>query len=138
MWFLLNSLPISDWLLYQQGLIMLICWQQICAFQLLIFWYKLPQFLGNKLKCFPQFFSNEVSNSVAFFLWIPPRVSRLRALLFWKSIDFFVLHGGFLHITSFIGMLHAVFFQEFKVHGFMDVCATFLNYASFMKDFIRV
>ena len=28
--------------------------------------------------------------------------------------DFFALHGGFLYITSFIGMLHELFFQEFK------------------------
>ena len=96
MWFLLNLPPTSDWLLYQQGLIMLICWQQICTFQLLIFWYKLPQFLGSKPKCFPQFFSNDVSNKVTFFLWIPPRVSWLWDLLFWKCIIFFVLHGGFL------------------------------------------
>ena len=50
--FLLNLLPIFDWLLYQQGLIMLPCWQQICAFQLLLFWYKLAQFLGGKLELF--------------------------------------------------------------------------------------
>ena len=110
-WFLLNSLPFCDWLLYQQGLIMLLCWQQICAFQLLLFWYKLPQFLGDKLESCQQFFTNEVSNSVAFFLWIPPIVSWLWDLLFWKYIDYFALHGGFFNITSFIGMLQALFFQ---------------------------
>ena len=51
-WFLLNFLPISDWLLYQQCLIMLPCWQQICAFQLLLFWCKIAQFLSDKLKVF--------------------------------------------------------------------------------------
>ena len=126
MWLLLNSLLISDWLFSQQSLIMLFCWQQIGAFQLLLFWNKLPKCLGGKLESFPKFFSNEVCNSVAFFLWIPPRFSRLWALLFWKCIDFFPLHRGFLHITSFIGMLQALFFQEFKVHGFMDVCVNFL------------
>ena len=84
---------------------MLLCWQQVSEFQLLLFWYKLPQFSGDKLESFPQFFSNEVSNSVAFFLWILPWVSRLWALLFWKCIDFFTLHRGFLHIISFIEIL---------------------------------
>ena len=44
-----------------------------------------------------------------------------------KIYRFFALHGGFLHITSFIGILQALFSQEFKVHGFMDVCAKLLN-----------
>ena len=127
MWFLLNSLPNSDWLLYQQGLIMLLCSQQIYAFQLLLFCYKLSQFLGDKLESFPQFFSNEVSNSVPFFLWVPPRVSRLWALLFWKCNNFFALPGGFLHKTTFIGMLQVLFLQEFKVYRLMDVCAKCLN-----------
>ena len=126
-WLFVNLQPISDWLQYQQGLIMLLCWQQICALQLLLFWYKLHQFLVEKLESFPQFFSNEVSDSVAFFLWIPPRISKLWGLWFWKYVDFFVLHGDFLHITSFIGMLLVLFFQKFKVHEFMDLCANFLN-----------
>ena len=67
MWFLINWLPICDWLLYQQSLIMILCWQQICAFQWLLFCQKVPQFLGGKLERFPQFFSYEVSNSAAFF-----------------------------------------------------------------------
>ena len=53
MWFLLNLLPISDWLLYQQGLIMFPCYEQISAFQWLLFWYKLAQFLGDKLETYP-------------------------------------------------------------------------------------
>ena len=44
-----------------------------------------------------------------------------------ENILIFPLHGGFLHITSFIGMLQALFLQIFKVHGFMDVYANFLN-----------
>ena len=40
---------------------------------------------------------------------------------------FFALHGGFLHITSFIEMIQALFFQELKVHGVVDVCPNFLN-----------
>ena len=47
--------------------------------------------------------------------------------LFSKCLDFFALRGGFLHITSFIGMIKALFFQGFKVHGFVDVCAKFLS-----------
>ena len=50
--FFLNLLHFSDWLLYQQSLIMLLCWLKICAFQLLLSWYKLPQFLGDKLEIF--------------------------------------------------------------------------------------
>ena len=46
---------------------------------------------------------------------------------FENVLFFLALRGGFLHITSFIGMLQALFFQEFKVHGFMDECAKFLN-----------
>ena len=42
-----------------------------------------------------------------------------------KCIDFFVLHRGFLHMTLFLGMLQALFFQEFEVSGFMDVCASY-------------
>ena len=61
-----------------------------------------------------------------FFLWIPPRVSGLWALLFWKRVDIIAYYRRFLHITSFIGMLQALFLQEFKVHRFMDVCAKFL------------
>ena len=38
---------------------MLLCWNQICVFQLLLFWYKLPQFLGGKIESFPQFVSNK-------------------------------------------------------------------------------
>ena len=68
MWFLLNLLPISDWLLYQQGLVMLPCWQQICAFQFPLFWYKLAQVLGDKVESFPYFFSSEVCHSMSFFL----------------------------------------------------------------------
>ena len=138
MWFLLNSLLNSDWLLYQQGLIMLLCWEQICAFRFLLFWYKLPQLLDDKLESFSQLFCNEVFNSVPFFLWIPPRVSRLWTILFWKCINFFTRHWGFLHINSFTGMLQVSFLQEFKVHGFMDVCATFLIWGSLMKDLIGV
>ena len=47
--------------------------------------------------------------------------------LFWKCIDFFALYGGFVHVTSIIGVIQALFFQEFKVHGFVDVSAKFLN-----------
>ena len=63
MWFLLNLL------LYEQGLVgMLLYWQQISAFQLLIFWYKLPQSLGDKIESFPQFCSHKVTNNVTYFL----------------------------------------------------------------------
>ena len=109
-------------------------WQQICAFQLLLIWYKphhphpTPPIFGWKIESFQQFFGNEVSNSVEFFLWIPTKVSRLWALWFWKCIDFFALHGGFLHITSFIiGMLQALFFRKFRGGGCMGVCAKFFN-----------
>ena len=61
----------------KQGLIMLLCWHQICAFQLLLFWYIIPSTFRLQTENFPQFFSNEVCNSVAFFLWIIARVSRL-------------------------------------------------------------
>ena len=37
-------------------------------FSVAIFWYQLTQSLGGKLESFPQFFSNEGSNSAAFFL----------------------------------------------------------------------
>ena len=47
-----NLVPISDWLLYQKGLIILPCWQQICTFQLLLFRYNLDEFLGGKLESF--------------------------------------------------------------------------------------
>ena len=47
-----NLVPISDWLLYQKGLIILPCWQQICTFQLLLFRYNLAEFLGGKLESF--------------------------------------------------------------------------------------
>ena len=47
-----NLVPISDWLLYQKGLIILPCWLQICTFQLLLFRYKLAGFLGGKLEPF--------------------------------------------------------------------------------------
>ena len=97
------------------------------CFSVATFWYKLVQFLGDNIESFPQLFSNEVSNSLPFLLWIHLRVSRLWAILLWKCINFFALHGGFLHITSFIGILQGSFFQRFKVHGFMDVCAKFLN-----------
>ena len=97
------------------------------CFSVATFWYKLVQFLGDNIQSFPQLFSNEVSNSLPFLLWIHLRVSRLWAILLWKCINFFALHGGFLHITSFIGILQGSFFQGFKVHGFMDVCARFLN-----------
>ena len=50
---LANSLTISDWLFFQQSLIILLCWQQIGAFHLLLFWNKLPKFLGDKLESFP-------------------------------------------------------------------------------------
>ena len=46
MWFLLNLVPVSDWLLHQQGLVMLPCWQQICALRLPPFWYKISHFLA--------------------------------------------------------------------------------------------
>ena len=29
------------------------CWQQICDFQLLLFWYKLAELLGEELETFP-------------------------------------------------------------------------------------
>ena len=119
-WFLLNLLPISDWLLYQQGLIMLLCWQQICAFQLLLFWYEIPPIFGWQTRNFPYFFSNEVSNKVAFFLWILARVSRLWVL------DFFALHGGFLHITPFIEMIQAWIFQVFEVMDLWTCVPSFL------------
>ena len=67
MWLLLTLLPKSDCLLYQLGLIMFFCWQQIYAFQWLHFWYKLPQFCGHKLESFPQFVSDELSNGMSFF-----------------------------------------------------------------------
>ena len=67
MWLLLNLLPISDWLLYQQRPITLLFCRQIGAFQLLLFWNKLRKFVGYKLESFPQFSSNEVCNSVVFF-----------------------------------------------------------------------
>ena len=40
---------------------------------------------------------------------------------FENILIFFALHGDFVHITSFIRMLQASFFQEFKIHGFVDV-----------------
>ena len=87
-----------------------------------------PPIFGWKIESFQQFFGNEVSNSVEFFLWIPTKVSRLWALWFWNCIDFFALHGGFLHITSFIiGMLQALFFRKFRGGGCMGVCAKFFN-----------
>ena len=61
-----------------------------------------------------------------FFLWIPPRVSGLWPPLFWKCIDIIAFYRLFLYITSLIGMLQALFLQEFKVHRFMDVCDKFL------------
>ena len=44
-----------------------------------------------------------------------------------EDVLIFPFHGGFLHMTSFIGMLQALFFQIFKVHGFIDVHVKFLN-----------
>ena len=44
-----------------------------------------------------------------------------------ENVSIFFLHGGFLHINSFIGMLQALFFQIFKVHGFMDTYVKFRN-----------
>ena len=61
-----------------------------------------------------------------FFLWIPPRVSGLWTPLFWICIDIIAFYRRFLHITSLIGMLQALFLQEFKVHRLMDVCDKFL------------
>ena len=55
-----------------------------------------------------------------------------------KMYRFFLLHGGFLHITSFIEMLQALFFQIFKVHGFMNVRVNFFYWEWLMKDFIGV
>ena len=43
-----------------------------------------------------------------------------------ENLLIFPLHGGFLHITLFIGMPPTLFFQIFKVHVFMDVYAKFL------------
>ena len=39
-----------------------------------------------------------------------------------KTHSFFALHGDFLHMISFIGMLQASFVQEFKVCVFKNVC----------------
>ena len=44
-----------------------------------------------------------------------------------QSLVFFVLHGNFLHIISFIRMLQALFFQEVNDHGFIFVCAKYNN-----------
>ena len=127
MWFLLISMPNSDWLFNHQGLIMLLCWQQICAFQFLLFKYKLPQLLRDKLESFRQFFCNGVSNSVPFFLLISPSFFRSWAILFWKCIDFVCPSRRFSTYNSFIGMLQVSFFQKLKVHIFIDVCTEFLN-----------
>ena len=85
MHFLPNSLPISDWLHYQQGLSMLLCWQQICAFQLLLFWYKLLQFLGGKLESFPQFFRWSLKHCDIFLMntSIVTRSGRKKSGFFW-------------------------------------------------------
>ena len=42
-----------------------------------------------------------------------------------KFIDFVPLRGGFLYITSFIGMINALFSQIFKVNGFTFSLVTF-------------
>ena len=55
-----------------------------------------------------------------------------------ENVLIFPPHRGFMHITSLIGMLQRLFFQIFKVHGFMDVYAHLLNYESLMNDFIEV
>ena len=108
-WFLLNSLPISDWLLYQQGLIMFLHWLQICAFSCYFFGINSPNFWMTNWKVF--------------------RNSSVMKSLTVRHFSYEYLHKflGFLHIALFIGMLQALFFQKFKVRWFMDVCARFLN-----------
>ena len=64
-------MPISDLLLYQQGLSCFIYASLLVGylcFSVATFWYKLPQFFGDKLESFSQFSSIEVANSVTFFL----------------------------------------------------------------------
>ena len=133
-WFLLNSLAISDWLFYQQGLIMRLCWQQISCYFFVI---KSVQILGDKLETFHNC-SAMKSQTVWHFSYEYLQEFPGYESLFWKCISFFAFHGGFLHITSFIEMIQTLIFQLFKVHGFVDVCAKFLNKGSLMKDFIGV
>ena len=133
-WFLLNLLPISDWLLYQQGLIMLFCWQKTCPFFCYFFWYKIPPIFRWQTRNFPQFFSNGVSNSVALFSWILARFSRLWVLVL-KIYWLFCPSRKFSAYNFIYRNVEALIFQVFKVHGFMDVCAKFLNQVSLMKEF---
>ena len=124
-WFLLNLVPISDWLLYQQALIMLLCWQQICAFRLLLFWYKIPPVFGCQLETFH---SSSVMRSLTVWHFSYEYLQEFLGYesLFWKYIDLFALHISFLGITSFIEMIQALIFRIFCVN------------LSLMKDFIGV
>ena len=109
-------MPISDWLLYQQALIMLLCWQQICAFHLLFFWYKIAPVFGWQLETFH---SSSVMRSLTVWHFSYEYLQEFLGYesLFWKYIDFFAVHGGFLHVTLFIEITQALIFQVFKVHG---------------------
>ena len=102
-------MSITDCLIYQQGLITLLCWQQIWTFQLILFWYKIPPIFVWQTKNYKQIFSNEASNSVAFFLWILARASKLWVLVL-KIYWFFC----FLHITSFREMIQVLIFRYLK------------------------
>ena len=44
-----------------------------------------------------------------------------------QNVLIFPLGRVFLHITPLIGILQALFFQIFKVYGFMDVYAKLRN-----------
>ena len=84
---------------------------------------RTPPFLVDKLETFPQLISNEVSDCIIF----NPQLL--------GSTQFFCPYRGFLLITLPPGMLYFIFFQDLKNHRFLDVCAKFLAYLSYLFNF---
>ena len=79
---------------------MLIFWQQICVFQVLIFGQELPQFFGWQTRKFPKLFSSFLKNSLESFQFMN--------LFCFEDIQIFILDGVFfLQIAPFIMALEA-------------------------------
>ena len=93
---------------------------------------RTPHFLVDKLETFPQLISNKVSDCIPNIQWICSHIFNPQLL---GSTQFFCPYRGFLLITLLPGMLYFIFFQDLKNHRFLDVCAKFLAYLSYLFNF---
>ena len=91
---------------------------------MVLFGRKIPQFLGWQIRKLQQFFSHEVSNSMAVFSRIHLRVSSLWTFLFRRHTVLYSSRRFFAN-NYIYKRAKASFLLELKLQVSLDVCAIF-------------